>query len=82
MIQGHPSTISFNKGQGAYRHLADLMSDAGDFGFDSTLTLVATLTATAIPRANVKWRRAGKAERSSREDQQAADPAARRDQDR
>jgi hypothetical protein len=41
-------TISFNKSSEAYRHLADLISDAGDFGFDSTLTSVAMLTATAI----------------------------------
>jgi hypothetical protein len=41
-------TISFNKNLEAYRHLANLMSDASDFGFDSTLTSAAMLTATAI----------------------------------
>jgi hypothetical protein len=41
-------TISFNKSPEAYHDLSGLTGDGSHFGFDSTLTSVAMLTATAI----------------------------------
>jgi hypothetical protein len=41
-------TISLNKGSEAHGDLSGLIGDATDFGFDSTLTSAAMLTATAI----------------------------------
>jgi hypothetical protein len=41
-------TINFNKHPEAYRDLLGLIGDTADFGFDSTLTLIAMLAATAI----------------------------------